>query len=376
MPKKGLLNAAQLDDLIATLAPRELADEWDNVGLLVGDPAQTVRRILVALEVTTPLLREASQRKADTLVVHHPLIFRPLKRLLDSDPVQSLVRQLCERNIALIAAHTNLDRAPGGTNHALAAHVGIANVEWLLPKTLDADLKFAVFVPVGHESAIIGAIARGGGGVIGNYTHCTFRSPGAGTYLPGEGTRPFAGEPGRFEQAEELRIECHVPRNRLSSLLAEVRKAHPYEEIAFDVYPIHETPPRWGLGLIGALPAPETLAALARRLKKSLRIPHVQTIGDPERPVQRVALCTGSGASILRQIPTSQADVFITGELDHHAALEARERGIAALCLGHFESEVIVAPHLAQWLRAQEPIQRARIDVIHSTAETSPFTTR
>lgn len=368
------ISVGELESLVAKLAPPDLADEWDNVGLLIGDPNKRVEAALVALELDGAVLKEAKARGVQAVVVHHPLIFKAFKKLKSTHPVQRLVLETAASGIAVIAAHTNLDRAPGGTNQALADHIGLENRAILFPSMRDDRVKFVVFVPLGHEAKIIEAIGRAGAGIIGDYSHCTFRAPGTGTYLPLEGANPFAGEIGKLEQAEETRLECVVERMNLSRLLREVRAVHPYEEMAYDVHPMIGAETRFGLGLTGELPKTTPLKILARNLKRDLGASGVRVVGDLDRAVRRVALCTGSGGDVVKSVSPGRADVFITGEMDHHDAAEAKARGLAVICVGHFESEVIVVPYVAAWLREQSPIADNGVRILEAATETSPFT--
>lgn len=363
-----------LERALERIAPAELAEEWDNVGLLIGDPAAKVERALVALEITRPVLREAARRRVQAIVTHHPLIFRPLSRVVASDVTGRLALEVARIGAAALAAHTNLDHAPEGTNLALAELAGLRESEILRPLALEDRVKFVVFVPRGYEEKIIAAVARAGAGVIGAYSHCTFRSAGTGTYLPLRGARPFAGEIGRLEQAEEWRLECEAPRARLDRLVAEVRAAHPYEEMAFDVFPLLDARARYGLGRVGELPRPVTLKAFAARLRRALGGAAFQRVGgEPAAVIRRVAVISGSPGKLLRSLAPDCADVLVTGELDHHDALEALERGLTVLRIGHFESERIVVPRLARLLREDEEIARCGLEILESRAEASPF---
>lgn len=369
------LTIGGLESVVGGIAPPDLADSWDNVGLQLGDPRAEVRRALVALEATSAVVEEAKAKSAEVLITHHPLIFHAPKRILANDPIGGLILQLARAGIALIAAHTNLDRSPVGTNFVLASHIPFRKTELLQPSKRDTKLKFVVFVPVGHERKIIDAVGKAGAGVIGAYTHCTFRSPGTGTYVPQAGAKPFAGEVGALEQAEEVRLECVVDKAKLGSLLQEVRTAHPYEEMAYDVYPLVEQGATYGLGLVGPLDSAMTLEDLALRLRERLGLRAVQVIGDPARKVSRVAVSSGSGTGVSRGVSPSKADVLVTGECDHHAAMEAREKGLSIICVGHHESEVIVVPQFAKLLREAPAVAAAGVEIIESTAEVPPIRT-
>lgn len=351
---------ALVADLLAAIdhfAPFRLAESWDNVGLQVGAADRPCGRIMVALEATPLVVAEAIGAGADVLLTHHPLIFQPLKSLDESTPTAALLASLVRGRVALVAAHTNIDMVADGTNGEMADRLGLGPRRFLLPAAPEKDtFKYAVFVPATHVAVVIEAIASAGAGVIGNYSHCTFRTPGTGTYRPLEGANPFAGEVGRLEQAtDEVRLECVCPSARLGALLEAVRRVHPYEEIAFDVWALEPTgAPRHGLGLVGELPAPTTLGALAATCRSAFGVGAVGVVGDPSRPVATVAVCSGAGGSVVRRLGRGPADVLVTGEMGHHDAAELLARGGAALLLGHHASEVIAGPRLADRL-ARDP---------------------
>ncbi|OPZ17756.1 MAG: putative GTP cyclohydrolase 1 type 2 [candidate division BRC1 bacterium ADurb.BinA364] len=208
-----------LAGLVERIAPAQLAEEWDNAGLQAGDPAAPAPRVLIGLEPEQSLIEEALERGARAIVTHHPLIFRPLRAVRADDRVGRIVLRLAREGLGLVVAHTNLDKSPAGPNAALADCLGLERRRWLKPHTESGGCKLVVFTPKGHEAAVIAALAEGGAGVIGKYTHCTFRAEGIGTYLPQEGARPYAGRPGRFEEAEEWRLEAVCPRERLPRVL-------------------------------------------------------------------------------------------------------------------------------------------------------------
>jgi dinuclear metal center YbgI/SA1388 family protein len=368
--------AGDIRAAVDAVAPFRLAEKWDSVGLQVGAESAPGDRVLVALEASADVVAEARRRKCNVLLVHHPLIFRERKTFAEVDPVSRLANELIRAGISLIAAHTNLDSTANGTNGVLADLLGLApERRFLRPAAPEAELAhFAVYVPHGHESKVIDAIAAGGGGAIGNYSHCTYRVEGTGTFKPLAGANPFLGKVGALEQAAEARIECVVPVRGAERLLASVRAAHPYEEMAYVLVPmLAHGAPRHGLGLAGVLPDAPTLGALADRAKKALRIPAVQLVGDPGRKVRKVALCTGAGGEFVRTGAYGEADLFVTGEMSHHDAWEARERGLAVLLVGHFASEAIVCPRLAQDTAAVLKSRGRTAKFTVSTAERDPL---
>ncbi|MEQ8818771.1 MAG: Nif3-like dinuclear metal center hexameric protein [Sumerlaeia bacterium] len=359
-----------LMDAIDAIAPFRLAESWDNVGLQFGHPDRPAGRVLVALEATPEVLEEATEVGANTLVLHHPLIFKPPKSFAETDPVADLAARVIRANLNVIAAHTNWDSVADGTNGEIADRLGLENRSFLVPAKREGDYKFVVFTPRDHIAAVIEAAAGAGAGVIGNYSHCTFRTPGTGTYKPLEGADPYAGTVGEMEQADtEERLEIVVPKARLGALIEAVKAAHPYEEVAFDVYPLEATgEAAHGLGLVGDLPKAMTLMAFTSFCKDAFRIGSVGVVGDLNRELRRVAICSGGGGGLLAEAQASGADVFVTGEMTHHGCAEARVRGLAAILLGHHNSEAIAGGRLARRIREALP----GVDVRVSEKEIAP----
>lgn len=353
-----------------------LAESYDNVGLQIGDRARRVRRVLVGLEVSDALIDEARRRRADTLLVHHPLFFLPVKRLDESDPVGHLARRLARLDLAVLAAHTNLDKAPEGTNAALAARLGLSATEVLIPEPGGDQLKYVVFVPEGHEGKVIEAIARGGGGVIGAYDHCTFRTAGTGTFRGGAGTRPAVGRAGRLEEVRESRLEAVVPRRALRAVIEAVRQVHPYEEVAFDVYPLESLGGRFGLGLRARLRRPLSLRAWAQHVRRRLRVRAVRAVGRPDQQIRTVALAAGACDGLIRALGPPEVDCLVTGDVKYHLAVEARAKGLAVVDPGHWATEVIFAAPVAKALGRRLTQAGWKVDILVSAApDPDPFQT-
>ena len=358
------LTLREIAGIIDSVAPFRLAEEWDNVGLQVGDPRAHVTRLLVALEVTDKTIRVARQRKCEAILSHHPLVFHPRKSLVADHIGDRRVMELVRAGIGLIVAHTNLDRVMHGTNGALAAKLGMTGLEFYEAEDFHDNFKFSVFVPPDFTQRIIEAIHRGGGGWIGKYSHCTFRSPGTGTYTPEEGTQPYQGEQGRFEQAQEERLEALVSRAALPAVLHEVLATHPYEEVAYDVYPLRNVSSRAGLGVIGTLPAKTTLRRLAESLRKACSASLVSIIGRATTGVHRLAIVTGSAAGSIEHFDARRADALVTGELSYHRAQEALDLGIPVITIGHAASERIFAGFMARQLQGLEPVTTSKLKVL------------
>ncbi len=330
------------------LAPASLAEDWDNVGLQVGDPAAEATRVLVALTPLPEVFEEAEETGADLLLFHHPLIFRPLKGVNTASYPGDLVARAIRGNVAVHAAHTNYDAAPGGVSVALAEALGLVGpLEVVVPK--GSMKKLVVFVPEEYADGMADALAEAGAGVIGDYTHCTFRSQGTGTFFGDEETDPYAGGRGRLERVRELRLETLVPAHLVRRAVAAIRASHPYEEPAFDVYPVDGHPEGCGYGRVGRLPEPLPPEEFAGHVSDSLGFP-VRLVSDPapERSVERVAVLGGSGGSFIGQAASSGADAYVTGDLSYHDALLAESLGIIAVDAGHAPTEL---PSLAPLAR-------------------------
>ncbi len=351
----------------------EYVEDWDRVGLLVGSPKDMVDKVLVTLDVTADVITEAVKEKAGLIVSHHPLYRDPLPYLRSDVYPASHVYRLIQEGIALYAAHTNLDSAPGGINDILADRLGLLDVDILVTTHEERLFKLVVFVPEGYEDKVRDAICSKGAGWIGNYSHCTFQTQGTGTFKPLEGTSPFIGKTGQLEKASELRLETIVQESRLQKVVKEMLAVHPYEEVAYDLYPLKNQGERSGLGRVGRLPEAMSLAAFAEKVKKDLDLDVVRIAGDPKRPVSKIALCGGSAMALLEHAVNSGADVYLTGDVRHHGALDALDQGIAVIDAGHYGTESVVVPVLADYITKKARESGEELTVMTSQIKTDPF---
>lgn len=372
------VRAARVQDLLGLLHglyPQDLAEEWDNVGLQVGDPAAPVERILIALDPTPAALAAANAQGAQLLVTHHPLLFKPLRRLTPDDPVGRVVWQAVCAGVAIAAAHTNLDVAADGLNRWLADRLELTGAEPLQPAQGHL-LKLVVFVPADHAEIVAEALFAGGAGQIGAYDQCSFRAPGIGTFRPGPDTTPFIGEAGRSERVEEVRLETIVPQRRLGRVLDKLIKAHPYEEVAYDLIPLANQLPGVGLGRIGRLVVPMSLTALADWVKAVLESSSLRLVGAADRTVAKVAVCGGSGAGLIHEAKRRGADVLVTGDIKYHEARLAEELDLALIDAGHFATERLAVGELAARLGEEASARGWRLDVLVHDGERDPFIVR
>jgi len=345
-------------DVVAALhriAPPELAEEWDNVGLLLGDPTRPCERVVVALEVDRAMLRRAARAGAQLVVSHHPPIFEPLSRVRADEPAGALALEAARLGVALAAAHTNLDVAPGGVNDVLAERLGLRAPEPLAPAAAGAQAKLVVFAPPDHLAALLAALDEAGAGRIGRYRQCTFRAAGVGTFRGLEGARPAVGRVGRREEVRELRLEAVVPMALAARAAAAVRAAHPYDEPAVDIYPLERARPELGLGRCGALATPMGAGRLVARIKRRLRVDHVRVVGSVRRRVERAAVLGGAGGGHVADAVRAGCQLFLTGDVSHHQALEADAAGLVVVDAGHAATEAPVIPVLARRLRRRCP---------------------
>jgi dinuclear metal center YbgI/SA1388 family protein len=350
-------------DAMETLAPRHLAEHWDNVGLLVGNPAQTINKILIALDVTRAVVEQAVEDGVDLIIAHHPLIFKSIKTIRTDLPQGQILSSLLKSNIGVYAAHTNLDIATGGVNDVLAATLDLCDVQPLAISSTEKLCKLVVFVPQTHEEIVEEAIMRAGAGYIGNYSHCSFKTSGIGTFLPLEGSDPFIGNTNKLEHVKEIRLETIMPEKISKSVIKAMLKVHPYEEAAYDIYPLMNSGEKLGLGRIGKLATPILLADFASQVKAALGIQSVNVVGDCGRLVKKVAVCGGAGASLLHRAAFAGADVLITGDVKYHEGQEAIAIGIAMIDAGHFATEQPILSHVKTYLSTCAAKDKWSVDI-------------
>jgi len=365
----------EIAEVLDQIAPPELAEGWDNVGLLAGDPQQQIKKVLLTIDLTAEVLAEAQAKKADLIIAYHPPIWESLKKIIAGRGPAPLIHQAIRANIAIYSPHTALDSVKGGINDLLAESVGIKNPQPLQPvESADsANYKLVVFIPVAEVEKVSEAIFAAGAGNIGEagkYSRCSFRAPGTGTFQCGPYSRPAIGKPGSFEQVEEIKFETIVPITKIPTVVKAMLAAHPYEEVAYDLIPLRNAPTATGIGRFGDLAKPVAIPALIEKIKKTFQVKVVGIIGPQKGRIKRAAVGAGSCGTLLRSVIANNCDFFLTGELKHHHALELQAAGITAVCLSHSVSERIILPRLAQRLQHQ----CKGIQVYLSRKDRDPFT--
>lgn len=361
-------------DLVHRLYPPSNAESWDAVGLQVGDPDWPVERVMVALDVTSAVIEGATGGPPTLLLAHHPTLFRPLERLTPATAPGRVALNAARHGVAVLAAHTNLDVAEdgAGTSDPVVRSLGLVDVEPLTggPEAHD-EVKLVTFVPEAHVDPVLDALSAAGAGTIGAYERCSFRTTGTGTFTPGADADPYAGDVGAQNEEVEDRLEIVVPRRLVRRVVAALRSAHPYEEVAFDLYPLVRASP--GLGRVGDLPEPAPLGDVAERIAGDLPAPHLRIAGDRGGLIRRVAVVGGAGASLVGAAVGQAADVLITGDVKHHEALDALEIGIALIDAGHHATEHAAMTPWRERVEAAARAEGLEAQVVASKVVTCPW---
>ena len=356
---------------IEKIAPLKLAQGWDNVGLLIGNPQQDVKNILLTIDITGTVVTEAKRLKTDLIVSYHPVIWDGLKKIT-TEGATGVVYELIRRGIAVFSIHTALDSAIGGVNDALAEIVGIVDAKPIgdfVDSALSDIYKIIVFIPISAVAKVSDAVFAAGAGKMGNYSHCGFQAQGTGTFLPLEGAKPAIGKKGKLEKVPEVRFETIVPAEKLDDCIAAMKKAHPYQIPAFDCIKLYNLQVKFGLGRIGKLSQPIRIEQIIRKIKRSTGAKAVGIIGDSKKLVKTAAVCAGSCGEIINSVITAKIDLYVTGEIKHHQALAASEANLACICLSHSVSERFILKKLAKQLQKQVP----QVTIKVSKKDAEPF---
>lgn len=338
---------------LETIAPPVLQESYDNSGLIVGNKETECKGCLVCLDVTEAVVQEATMRNCDLIISHHPIIFKGLKKLNGHNLVERTVISAIKNDIAIYAIHTNLDNVIDGVNRKLADKLGLQNCGVLLPK--EGTLKKLItFCPVEHAESIRDALFAAGCGAIGNYSECSFNIEGHGTFKPLEGSDPFIGEKGRRHVEKETRIEMIFSPQDENKIIASLKKAHPYEEVAYYVSSLSNVRKDIGSGLIGELKEPAAEKQFLEILKKSFHLSVIKHTRLLNKKIATVALCGGSGYFLLKEAISSGADIYITGDIKYHEFFDADDQIVLA-DIGHFESEQFTIDLIAEILQKKLP---------------------
>ena len=327
-----------ITDFLEQIAPLGLQESYDNSGLLIGNQENDIKKALITLDVTVDILEEAIKNKCDLIISHHPLIFKGIKRLNGGNFVEDLVIKAIKNDIAIYAIHTNLDNVSQGVNGALAKKIGLINTRVLSAKTGELN-KLVVFCPESHAEIVRNSMLEAGAGHIGNYSHCSFNTEGTGSFKAGEGANPFVGEIDKIHFENEVRIETILPKWMISKVLNAMLQVHPYEEVAYDIYPLTNKSENIGSGMIGELEKETGVEEFLQTVKETLQATHLRhsPFHDGGK-VKKVAICGGSGSFLMDSAYRQHADLFITGDLKYHDFFEYHGK-MTLVDAGHYETE-------------------------------------
>jgi len=361
------MNTALLKDIISEIeafAPPSLQESYDNSGLQTGNRNMEISGILITLDLTEKVIEEALANNCNLIVSHHPITLSGIKKLTGESVTEKILINAIKNNIAIYAAHTNLDSVNGGVSSILADKLGLINQEILEPRK-SLLVKLVTFVPQEHALKVREALFNAGAGKIGNYDRCSYNVNGEGTYTPGQGTNPFAGETGKLHTEPEVRIEVILPKYLQTGIIKTLLSIHPYEEPAYDIIALENEWNEVGFGVIGNLPKKTSANVFLKKLKTITKAGCIRYTESDKKNVQTIAVCGGSGSFLLKQAIKKKADAFITGDFKYHQFFEGENKIIIA-DIGHYESEQFTKELFFKLLTKKFPNFAVRLSNVNS----------
>ena len=358
------MNIRELTSFLEELAPITSQEAYDNSGLIVGHPDDEVQQALICLDCTEEIIQEAIDHKCQIVIAHHPIIFRGMKKLNGTDYVQRTVMKAIKNDIAIYAVHTNLDNYRFGVNAEIGRRLGLQNLKVLSPKR-EVLNKVVVYVPATHKEEVFSAMFEAGAGRIGDYEECGFSVAGEGTFKPMDAANPFIGKAGERSAVNEVRAEVMVSSHVLGRVIRSMKNAHPYEEVAYEVYDVRNEHPYEGSGMIGELEEGMESGAFLSMVKEVFHCGCIRHTAPLNKPIKSVAFCGGAGSFLLRDAKRSGADVFITADYKYHEFFEAEEQ-IMIADIGHYESEQYTSDLLSELLTKKFPKFAVRLTAVNT----------
>ena len=344
------MNGKEIIKYLEEWAPKGIAWDKDNVGLQIGDPEIEVKNILLSLDFTDEVIEEAKQNKCNFIITHHPLLYYPLKNLdFSKNQNARMIEKLIKNNISLYSAHTNLDFTKHGVSFQLAKRLDLKEIRFL--KNLSNNqIKLAVFVPISHMNDVAEAIHQSGGGIIGEYSHCSFRTSGTGTFKGSQESNPSIGSKGKIEFVEEVKLEVLVDEWKLNHVIRAMKEAHPYEEVAYDIYTLKNENINYGMGAIGKLETDMGIREFLDFISSKLKINSFRFTMSSKKKIRSVAVCGGSCGELIDEAIRQNADAFITADLKYHSFQDAEDK-ILLIDAGHYETEIPVLDEVQKKLK-------------------------
>jgi len=343
------MKAYEIINLMDEWAKPYYIDKWDNTGFQIGDGNKEIKKIILSLNIDDVLLEKAQSAGADMIITHHPIIFKPINNIISSDYKGRLIMNIIKSDIVVYNAHSNLDICKNGVNDRLADILNLKNSEVLSPLYQEKFYKLVVFVPEGYDEKIRDVLGKAGAGWIGNYSNCTYNIDGMGTFLPLENTHPFIGQKNVLERVKEKRIETIVRKREADGIIEEMIKAHPYEEVAYDLYPLENKGTDYGYGRVGDIEE-ISMKALIEEIKRKLTVKNIRVYGGENKKINRIAVCGGSGGDFIYDAYKKKAQVYITGDIKYHEAQLAKELGLILIDSNHYDTEKIILPVIKEYI--------------------------
>lgn len=354
----------EITNALESFSPLHLQENYDNAGLLTGNPDQDIHQAMLCLDVTEEVLEEAISSGCHLVIAHHPIIFSGLKKITGSTYVERIILKAIRNNIAIYAAHTNLDNQLPGVNAKIANRLRLKDITILSPAS-NQLMKLITFAPVSHAENVRNALFAAGAGHIGNYDECSFSTDGTGTFRGNEFSKGFSGEKGVRHYEKEARIEVIFPAWRRSGIITALKMNHPYEEVAYDMLQLENTWEQVGMGLIGKLPEPMDPLSFLQFLKQRMSVKVIRHTALCKEMIESVALCGGAGSSLLNHAKNAGADIFISSDFKYHQFFDA-DKDIIIADIGHFESEQFTPEIFADVLRQRFPTFAVRFTTVNT----------
>ena len=363
------MTCGEIFKYIESWAPEEIAWNKDNVGLQVGSAERKVKNILLALDLNMKVITEAIKKDCNIIITHHPLLFNPLRKIdTDQDNTSRLVEKLIKHDITLFSSHTNLDFTKGGVSFELAKALELKNIRFLSNLKL-IQYKLIIFVPEAHVEKVAAAIFENGGGIIGEYSNCSFRTKGEGSFKGSKKTSPSVGRKLNYEKVDEIKLEVLIDSWKLDKILSAIRKVHPYEEIAYDVYPLDNENINYGIGAIGELDKTLNQKEFLNHISKSLSINNFRYTDGKEKKIKTVAVCGGSGTEVIPTAVKKGADALITADIKYHTFSDFQDK-ILLIDAGHYETEIFSLDEVNK--RLTTLVKTKKIKVFKYSENTNP----
>lgn len=342
------MNIRNIVSVLEKIAPLEYSLDWDNCGLQVGNLDKKIEKVAIALTPTTKIIEEAVEKGCNFLITHHPLLFKSIKSINTKTPLGKCLELALKNDLTIYTLHTNFDSASSGLNYTIAKDLGLDNIEILSVSGQNESFKLVTFVPEEYTLKVVNAISDAGAGNIGKFSHRSYIAAGIATFSNDESSIEELETPNK---ESEDRLEIIVPKHALNNVISALKEYHPYDDVIYDIYKLENKGESIGIGTIGEFYTPFRLSEVINQVKNNLNIKKLCYVGEPSKSIAKVAICTGSGSSFMELAKKKGADLYITGDIKYHTAIDAKELDLALIDAGHYSTEIIAVPFLAKYLK-------------------------